>query len=162
MSLSKENQEKEPSKKIRKQLDESTLDIEKKKEPPNSQKLHEGLFKKNLHVRNSFQDIVRMVVPRGIGVRTYGYDTHKNRLAEGTLVTVYATNKNPDELCKREYDDLMNFVNNKLSVIRDNPYELKQVSSQSIVKIITEIDTEEKADRAFNMVKDGKKIYGQL
>ena len=104
-----------------------------------------------------------MVIPRGIGVRTYGFDVHKNRLAEGCLVTVYCTNKNPDQLCNREYNDLMNFINTKLKVIRDNPYELKQVSSDKIVKIITEIDSEEKADRAFNFTEgEDNKIYGQL
>lgn len=125
--------------------------------------MQEGLYKYNLHVRNTFQDISKMVIPKGIGVRTYGFDIHKNRLAEGCLVTVYCTNKNPDLLCQREYDELMNFVNTKLSVIRDNPYELKQVNSDKIVKIITEVDTEEKADKTFNLSEgeDGK-VYGQL
>lgn len=103
-----------------------------------------------------------MVIPRGIGIKMYGHDVHKNRLAEGNLVSVYCNNQNPNELCKREYDDLMNFVNNKLSVIRDNPYEIKGMNAGS-TKIITEIDNEEKADKAFNFEKGpNKKIYGQL
>lgn len=105
-----------------------------------------------------------MVIPRGINVKIYdNVDIHKNRLAEGSLVSIYGNNQNPNELCKREYDDLMNFVNNKLKVIRDNPYELKGMNAGS-TKIITEIDNEEKADKAFNMEKDisNKKIYGQL
>ncbi len=124
--------------------------------------MHNGQFKKNLHIRNSTVDLINMITPRGINIKTYGPNVHKNRLAEGNLVTVYCNNKNPNELCKREYDDLMNFVNNKLSVIRDNPYELNQIENGAYTKIITEIDSEEKADKAFNLVKDGKKIYGQL
>lgn len=153
--------QKSPPENKKQKIDESTLNLEKQ-EGPNSQKLHNGLFKKNLHIRNNFDDLVKMVVPRGIGIRTYGFDIHKNRLAEGCLVTVYCTNKNPNELCKREYEELTNFINTKLSVIRDNPYELKQVASEHIVKMITEIDSEEKADKGFNFVKEGKKIYGQL
>jgi hypothetical protein len=102
-----------------------------------------------------------MVIPRGIGIKMYGFDYHKNRLAEGNLVSVYSNNQNPNELCKREYDELLNFVNTKLSVIRDNPYEIKGQTAGS-TKIITEIDNEEKADKAFNMEKDGKRIFGQL
>lgn len=134
-----------------------------KREEPGSQKMQEGLIKENFHVRENFSDIVKKITMRGIGVRTYGFDVHKNRLAEGCLITVYCTNKNPDELCKREHADLMRYVDSKLDVIRHNPYELKQVNSDKIVKIITEVDSEEKADRAFNFAEgeDGK-IYGQV
>ncbi|MCD6036162.1 MAG: hypothetical protein K0S67_46 [Nitrososphaeraceae archaeon] len=142
-------------------IDESTIDFNKI-EGPNSQKRANGQFKKNLHVRNSKIDLINMITPRGINIKTYGFDVHKNRLAEGNLVTVYCNNKNPNALCQREYDDLMNFVNNKLSVIRDNPYELNQVQNGAETKIITEIDNEEKADKGFNFVKEGNKIYGQL
>jgi len=160
MSLSKkEDQENQTKKRV---IDESTLDFQSKQEGPNSQKMHNGQFKKNLHVRNSIVDLINMITPRGINIKTYGPDVHKNRLAEGTLVTVYCNNKNPNELCRRDIQDLQSFVNNKLNVIRDNPYELNQLESGANTKIITEIDSEEKADKAFNLVKDGKKIYGQL
>ena len=143
-------------------IDESTLNF-KKIEQPESQRRYQGRFNVNLHVRNTKQDLINMVIPRGIGVKIYGADTHKNRLAEGNLISIYANNMNPNELCKREYDDLMNFVNNKLSVIRDNPYEIKGVTAGT-TKIITEIDDEYKADKAFNLEKDhdNNKIYGQL
>lgn len=153
----------EENSKKRRKIDESSLDFNKK-EGPNSQKMANGQFKKNLHIRNSRIDLINMIIPRGINIKTYGPNIHKNRLAEGCLVTVYSNNKNPNELCKREFDELNDFINKKLKVIRDNPYELKQIDSiqGANTKIITEIDSEEKADRAFNLVKEGKKIYGQL
>lgn len=152
----------ENSKKKRK-IDESSLDFDSKQEGPNSQKMANGQFKKNLHIRNSRIDLINMIIPRGINIKSYGPSIHKNRLAEGCLVTVYCNNKNPNELCKREYDELNDFINKKLSVIRDNPYELRQLDvGGANTKIITEIDSEEKADKAFNLVKEGKKIYGQL
>jgi hypothetical protein len=119
-------------------------------------------FKKNLHIRNSTVDLINMIVPRGITIKPYGPLIHKNRLAEGMVVTVYCNNKNPNELCKRDLNDLNNFINTKLDVIRDNPYELNQVEKDAGTKIITEVNSEEIADKAFNLVKEGKKIYGQL
>ena len=149
--------------KKKREIDESTLNFDKKTEGPNSQKMQNGQFKQNLHIRNSTVDLINMIIPRGISIKSYGPNIHKNRLFEGQLVTVYCNNKNPNELCKREHDDLMNFINTKLKVIRDNPYELRQIGNNDAnTKIITEIDTEEKADKAFNLVKEGKKIYGQL
>jgi len=103
-----------------------------------------------------------MIIPRGITIKPYGPNIHKNRLAEGTLVTVYCNNKNPNEFCKRDLTDLNNFINTKLDIIRDNPYELNQVEKDASTKIITEVNSEEIADKAFNLVKEGKKIYGQL
>lgn len=142
-------------------IDESTLNF-KKIEAPESQRRYQGRFNVNLHVRNTKQDLINMVIPRGIGVKIYGADIHKNRLTEGNLISVYSNNMNPNELCKREYDDLMNYVNTKLSIIRDSPYELKGITAGT-QKIITEIDDEDKADKAFNLEKDdNNKIYGQL
>lgn len=145
-----------------KKIDPSTLNFNKI-EGPNSQKLRDNTFSVNLHVRNSFNDLVNMIVPRGIGIKSWGHDIHRNRLTEGCLVTVYCNNINPNELCRREHDELMNFVNTKLKVIRDNPYELKGLNPNT-KKIITEIDNEEKADKAFNLTKDKEtgKVYGQL
>ena len=146
----------------RKKLDESTLNF-KKIEAPESQRRYQGRFNVNLHVRNTKQDLINMVIPRGIGVKIYGADVHKNRLTEGNLISVYCNNVNPNELCKREYDDLMNYVYTKLSIIRDSPPELNGITAGT-QKTITEIDSEDKADKAFNLEKDSKnnKIYGQL
>ena len=161
-SYEERQQQQEDNSKKKREIDETTLNFNKI-EAPESQRRYEGRFHKNLQVRNTRQDLINMIIPRGIGIKIYGADVHRNRLAEGNLVSVYCNNQNPNELCKREYDDLMNFVNNKLKVIRDNPYELKGVSAGS-TKMITEIDNEEKADKAFNLEKgsDGKKIYGQI
>ena len=145
----------------RSKIDESTLNFNKVEEP-GSQKRQAGQFSQKLHIRNSKVDLINMIIPRGISIKTYGPEIHKNRLFEGNLVKVYCNNKNPDALCQREYDDLTNFINTKLSVIRDNPYELRQIDGDSGTKIVTEIDTEEKADKGFNFVKEGNKIYGQL
>ncbi len=119
-------------------------------------------FKKNLHIRNSTVDLINMIIPRGITIKPYGPLIHKNRLAEGTLVTVYCNDKNPNEFCKRDPRDLNNFINSKLDVIRENPYELNQIEKDASTKIITEVNSEEIADKAFNLVREGKKIYGQL
>jgi len=103
-----------------------------------------------------------MIVPRGITIKPYGPLIHKNRLDEGMLVTVYCNDKNPNEFCKRDPRDLNNFINSKLDVIRENPYELNQLEKDASTKIITEVNSEEIADKAFNLVREGKKIYGQL
>src|SRR6188474_259261 len=158
MSLSR-NEENQSKKRV---IDESTLDFKSKEEGPNSQKMADRQFKKNLHIRNSTVDLINMIVPRGIAIKPYGPNIHKNRLAEGMLVTVYCNDKNPNEFCKRDPRDLNNFINTKLDVIRENPYELNQLEKDASTKIITEVNSEEIADKAFNFVKEGKKIYGQL
>jgi len=145
-------------------IDPSTLNFNRK-ENPNSKRTFQNRYSINLHVKNSFPELLRMVTPRGINIKTYGADVHKNHLAEGCLVTVYCNDINPNELCRREYNELMNFVNTKLSVIRDNPYELKGLDKSSAnTKIVTEIDNEEKADLAFNLEKDEQtgKVFGRL
>ena len=146
-----------------KKIDPSTLNFNKKA-GPDSQKMHDNRFRVTLHVKHSVDELVRMVTPRGINIKTYGLPVHKNHLAEGTLATFYCTNINPNELCRREYDELMNFVNTKLKILRDNPYETKGLEKTANTKIITEIDDEEKADRAFNLVKDEEsgKVFGQM
>lgn len=138
------------------EIDPSTLDFDKQ-EGPNSLKMLDRQFKQRLHVRNSTVDLINMITPRGIAIKAFGPDVHKNRLVEGNLVIVYCNDKNPNELCKRDSNDLNNFVNDKLDVIRDNPYELNQMDDGANTKIVTEINTEEKADKGFNFVKEGKK-----
>lgn len=142
-------------------IHKSTLNFNRK-EGPGSQKLKENAYKINLHVRQTPKDFINMIIPRGIDIKVWGTDVHNNRLAEGSLITAYCTDINPNELCKREYDELLNFVNTKLSVIRDSPAELKG-REVNVKKIIAEINTEEKADKAFNLVEDPDgKVYGQL
>lgn len=143
-------------------IDPSTINFNKR-ENADSQKMHDNRFRVNLHVRNDFNSLLRMVTPRGIAIKIYGSNIHKNRLAEGNLVTVYCNNINPNELCRREYDELMNFVNTKLSVIRDNPYELRGgLEKTANTKIITEVNNDEVADRAFNFTEESGKVYGQM
>lgn len=146
----------------KKKIDPSTLNFNKV-ESPTSQKRKQGRFEKNLHVKESFQDIIRLIQDRGIGIKGYGPNVHKNRLAEGTLVKVYCNNVNPNVLCQREYDELMDFINTKLHVIRDNPYELKGVDNKSNRKIITKVNSEDIADKAFNLeYDDDGDVVGQL
>lgn len=141
-------------------LDKSTLNFNKKEEP-NSQKMFDGRFQVNLHVKETYYDFLKMIQPKGINIIQHGIDKHKNRLAEGTLVTVYCNNKNPDVLCQREYDELMDFVNRRLRVIRDSPPELRGFKANT--KIITQIDSEDKADKAFNLAYDENgNVVGQL
>jgi hypothetical protein len=141
-------------------IDESTLDFNKR-EKPDSQRMWKNRFYINLHVRESVPELIRLVQPRGIEMLMHGFNKHKNRLAEGTLVTVYCNDQNPNVLCQRYKDELMEFVNKKLHVIRDNPYELKGFKTKT--KIITKINNEEVANKAFNLDHDEEgNIVGQV
>ena len=141
-------------------IDPSTLNFNKKVKP-DSQRMYEGRNQINLHVRESAEQIIKLVQPRGIEILQHGYNVHRNRLAEGSLVTVYCNNQNPNVLCQREYEELLEFVNTKLHVIRDNPYELTNFRTNT--KIITKIDSENKADKAFNLEYDENgNVVGQL
>lgn len=143
-------------------IDPSTLNFNRK-EKPDSQRMYEGRTQVNLHVRETPEQIIKLVQPRGIEIKTYGYNVHRNRLAEGSLVTVYCNNLNPNVLCQREHEELMQFVNTKLHVIRDNPYELRGLRTTANTKIITKIDSENKADKAFNLEYDENgDVVGQL
>ena len=142
-------------------IDPSTLNFNKKVKP-DSDRLYEGRNSINLHIRETPEQIIKLVQPRGIEIKTYGYNVHRNRLAEGSLVTVYCNNQNPNILCQREYEELLQFVNTKLHVIRDNPYELRGLRTVN-TKIITKIDSEDKADKAFNLDYDENgNVVGQL
>lgn len=143
-------------------IDPSTLNF-KKKIKPDSDRMFEGRSHIDLHVRESPEQIIKLVQPRGIEAKIYGHNVHKNRLAEGCLVTVYCNNQNPNVLCQREYEELLEFVNTKLHIIRDNPYELRGLRTTTNTKIITQIDSEDKADKAFNLEYDEKgNVVGQL
>ena len=142
-------------------LDPSTLNF-KAVEEPNSQKTKQNRFWKNLHVKQTIAELDRMITPRGFDIKVYNnVEIHKNRLAEGSLITVFCDNINPNELCRREEEELTAFINKKLKVIRENPYELKNLDVGT-TKIIAEIDNEEKAQKAFNLEKQGKRVLGRL
>ena len=149
-----------PTKKKNK-IDPSTLNFNRVEEP-NSQKTAQNRIVRNFHVRQTVQELDSMVTPRGFDIRVHNnFEIHKNRLAEGCLITVYCDNINPNVLCRREKEELDAFISNKLKIIRENPYELKGVNTGN-TKIITEIDTEEKAQKAFNLEKQGKRVLGRL
>jgi hypothetical protein len=149
-----------PENKDKKIIDESTLDFNKR-ETPDSQRMWKGRYHVNLHVRESVPELIRLVQPRGIEMLMHGFNKHKNRLAEGTLVTVYCNDQNPNILCQRYQDELMEFVNKKLHVIRDNPYELKGFKTKT--KIITKINDEDVANKAFNLDHDEEgNVIGQV
>lgn len=138
-------------------LDESTLNFKKRKvasELP--------IYYRNLHIRETPDQVIRMVQDRGINCKFYGYQFHKNKLIEGSLATVYTNERSRDILQQRTQNELDDFIATKLHVIRDNPYEIKDQKPGT--KIVTEVDNDEVADKAFNLEKnkaDGK-IYGQL
>lgn len=141
-------------------LDKSTLDFNKI-EAPDSPKLSDEVYEQKLHVKETIKDFTDMVIPRGINVKVYGHEYHKNRLIEGCLVKVFCTYRNPDELCKRESSELNDYINKSLNIIRENPEELNDVG-KAYYKIITKV-TEANADRAFNLAEgeDGE-VYGQI
>lgn len=148
----------------KKKLDPSTLNFNAPVEAPgkDSQKRAQNRFQRNLHVRNTVQELDNMVMPRGFDVRVHtDVNIHKNRLAEGCLVTVYCDNINPNELCRREEEELEHLLSTKFKIIREKPYELKGFYTGN-TKIITEIDTEEKAKKAFNLLQENDKVFGNL
>lgn len=147
-----------------KKLHPSTLNLNAPVEPAgkDSQKRAQNRFQRNLHVRNTVQELDNMVIPRGFDIRVHtDVNIHKNRLAEGCLVTVYCDNINPNELCRREEEELEYLLSTKFKIIRQNPYELKGFYTGN-TKIITEIDTEEKAQKAFNLVQENDRVFGNL
>lgn len=140
--------------------DKTTLNFKNRVEP-DSDRLYEGRYQINLHVKETYFDFLKMIQPKGIQIIQHGFDKHKNRLAEGTLVTVYCNNQNPDVLCQREYDELLDFVNKRLHVIRDSPPELRGFKANT--KIITKVNSDNIADKAFNLDYDENgDVVGQL
>lgn len=141
-----------------KALHESTLDFKRTK------KLEEfPLHFRRLHVKETKDDIIRMVQENGIVIK--GFDSpsiHRNKLAEGTLVIVYCNERTTDVRAQRPEDELDDFIATKLHVIRDNPPELRGMYPGT--KINVEITSEEIAQRAYNLEKDKftKKIFGNL
>ena len=147
-----------------KKLHPSTLNLNAPLEPAGkaSQKRAQNRFQRNLHVGNTVRELDNMVMPRGFDIRVHtDVNIHKNRLAEGCLITVYCDNINPNELCRREEEELEHLLSTKFKIIRQKPYELTGVYMGN-TKIITEIDTEEKAQKAFNLVQENDRVFGNL
>ena len=140
-------------------LDISTLNTSKK-ETKNSTKRFNNVYTLNLHVRHNREYLENMVVPRGISLKIHGYNKNEHQQVEGTLITLTATNRNPNLLCQREKNELDEFVNKRLKVITDSPYELSQHQEQ--LKIETKIFNDEIANKAFNICKMGKDTFGEI
>lgn len=144
-------------------VDPSTINF-KKIEPPNSPKRKEGRFTVKLHVAESVDQMIKMVVPKGISIKIHGNPVHKGKLVGGSLVNISCNNVTPNAFEQREYNELLDYINKNHKVIRDNPYELKGLESAETpqVKIETEITNDEIAQRAFNFYERDGKVYGQL
>ena len=131
------------------------------REGRDSPKRDDGCFSIDLHVRETPQQIINKVIPRGFGVKIHGRDVNDDYQTEGSIISIYGNNKTPTALDNRELDELEEYVSSNFSIIRDNPYELKQVNTKR-VKIETQIVNDQLADRAFNLYKLNNKIYGEL
>lgn len=140
-------------------LDISTLNTHRR-ETTDSRKRFANRWTENLHVKQTRQQLESMVIPRGISLKIHPYDINENQQVEGTLITLSATNQNPNILCQREYNELQEFINQKLKVITDSPYELSQ--HEEPIKIETKIFNENIANRAFNIHKMGEHTYGEI
>lgn len=143
-----------------KTLDISTLNTHRR-EKTDSRKRFANRWTENLHVRQTRQQLENMVIPRGISLKIHPYSMNEDQQAEGTtLITLSATNQNPSILCQREYDELQEFINSRLKVITDSPYELSQ--HEEPIKIETKIFDDSIANRAFNIYKMGDHTYGEI
>jgi hypothetical protein len=140
-------------------LDISTLNTDKK-ETTDSRKRFANRWTANLHVEQNRQQLEGMVVPRGISLKIHPYSINENQQMEGTLITLYATNQNPNVLCQREKDELDNYISTRLNVINDKPYELSQ--HEESIKIETKIFNNDIANKAFNIYKMGEHTYGEI
>jgi hypothetical protein len=128
----------------RKTFDISTLNTKRKLK--NEKHREENVFYKNLHVKQTREQLNNMIIPRGFTMKTHPYDINERMQSEGTLITVYCSNRYSNILCAREQEELDAFINTKLDVIRDNPYELKGHTEK--LKIDAKIFTEKQASKA--------------
>lgn len=143
----------------RKTLDISTLNTSKKGED-NDYRHRENVFYKNLHVRQSRSIINQMIKPRGISIRTHGYDVNERMQSEGTLITVYCTNRRPNILSCRQQEELDAFINSKLDVITENPNEIRDYKPK--IKIETKIYDEKRASKAYNIREEYGDTIGEV
>jgi hypothetical protein len=137
----------------------STLNTTKR-ETADSPKRYNNVWTLNLHVNHTRQQLESMVVPRGITMIIHPYDINEHQQVQGTLVTLTGTNKNPNVLCQREYNELQEFANRKLKVLTDSPYELSQHKEQ--IKLETKIFNENVANQAFNIQEMNGVTYGEI
>ncbi len=140
-------------------IDISSLNTDRR-ENAESRKRFENRYTYNLHVRHTREQLENMVIPRGITLTIHPYDINEKIQAEGTLITLSATNQNPNILCQREKDELDNYINTKLKVINDKPYELSQ--HEQPIKIETKIFNETVAKKAFNIYEKEGETYGEI
>lgn len=140
-------------------IDISSLNTDRR-ENADSRKRFENRYTLNLHVRHTREQLERMVVPRGITLVIHPYSLNENQQVEGTLITLTATNQNPNVLCQREYNELQNFVNNRFKVINDAPSQLSQ--HERPIKIETKIFSENIAKKAFNVYEKDGETYGEI
>jgi hypothetical protein len=142
----------------------NTIDIASlntnRRENAESRKRFENRYTYNLHVKHTREQLERMVVPRGITLTVHPFDINEQRQVEGTLITLSATNQNPNILCQREKDELDNYISTRLDVMNDKPYELSQ--HEQPIKLETKIFNEAVANRAFNIYEKEGETYGEV
>jgi hypothetical protein len=142
----------------------NTIDIASlntnRRENAESRKRFENRYTYNLHVKHTREQLERMVVPRGITLTIHPFDINEQRQVEGTLITLSATNQNPNILCQREKDELDNYISTRLDVMNDKPYELSQ--HEQPIKLETKIFNEAVANRAFNIYEKEGETYGEV
>jgi hypothetical protein len=143
-----------------KNLDKSTLDFEKT-ELPDSPKREQGRFYKNLHVRETTEQIDRIPPRNGFGIKEHDCFNRIFGLSEGSLITVSCNNVTPNVLAQRESDELNEYINSNFKVIRENPYELKGYRHKP-TRIELEISNDEIAQKAFNFKMENGKTWGQI
>lgn len=132
-----------------KTLDISTLNTERKLQ--NLDLYKDQVFVERLHVKETREQLRKIVRPRGIRIRILPYDINEQIQSEGSLITVYGTTRSRNILYQRDARDVNEFINSKLHVIRDKPYETKQRTEQ--IKIEARITDDYTARRAVNIKK---------
>lgn len=143
----------------------STLKLtpENKRLSPNDPKRAQNRYALNLHVNHTRDELVQKIIPRGIHLKIHGYALNEASQSEGLLITLFGNDITPNVLERRDLNDLQIFANEKLKVLRDNPYELKGKVSTIYNTIRAPVKTEETAKKAHNMYKgNDDQVYGEL
>lgn len=144
----------------------STLKVvsPEKRLKPNDPKRQQNRYHLNLHVNHTRDEFVHnIVIPRGITVKIHGYALNEQAQINGLLITLFGNDVTPNVIEKRDLNDLETFANERLKVVRDNPYELKGIVDNNYNNIRTEVTTEEIAQKAYNMYKtEDDRVIGEL
>ena len=145
----------------RRTVDISSMD-RNRREGAGSRKRFQDRYTLNLHVKHTRAELEKMVIPRGITLTIHPYSLNEQQQVEGTLITLMGTKQNPNVLCQREYNELQEFVNRKMKVLTDKPYELSQYERP--IKIETMILNDSIARKAFNVYegKEDGETYGEI